>query len=94
MYGTNDTPARENSAGSVCLYHVLYAMRLFNLQIISTDGNTDNTTYYTTVTTVRAAGGNIFLPMEGHSAIAAPTTANRNSNLIYKHRIPPVLVEG
>ncbi len=35
---------------------VLYAMRLFNLQIISTDGNTDNTTYYTTVTTVRAAG--------------------------------------
>ena len=23
---------------------VLYAMRLFNLQIISTDGNTDNTT--------------------------------------------------
>lgn len=38
---------------------VLYAMRLFNLQIISTDGNTDNTTYYTTVTTVRAARGDI-----------------------------------
>ena len=38
---------------------VLYAMRLFNLQIISTDGNTDNTTYYTTVTTVRAARGYI-----------------------------------
>ena len=38
---------------------VLYAMRLFNLQIISTDGNTDNTTSYTTVTTVRAARGDI-----------------------------------
>lgn len=38
---------------------LLYAMRLFNLQIISTDGNTDNTTYYTTVTTVRAARGDI-----------------------------------
>ena len=38
---------------------MLYAMRLFNLQIISTDGNTDNTTYYTTVTTVRAARGDI-----------------------------------
>ena len=38
---------------------VLYAMRIFNLQIISTDGNTDNTTYYTTVTTVRAARGDI-----------------------------------
>lgn len=38
---------------------VLYAMRLFDLQIISTDGNTDNTTYYTTVTTVRAARGDI-----------------------------------
>ena len=38
---------------------VLYAMRLFNLQIISTEGNTDNTTYYTTVTTVRAARGDI-----------------------------------
>ena len=34
---------------------VLYAMRLFNLQIISTDGNTDNTTYYTTVKIGRAS---------------------------------------
>ena len=45
--------------GLFCLIMVLYAMRLFNLQIISTDGNTDNTTYYTTVTTVRAARGDI-----------------------------------
>ena len=45
--------------GLFSLVMVLYAMRLFNLQIISTDGNTDNTTYYTTVTTVRAARGDI-----------------------------------
>ena len=45
--------------GLFSLIMVLYAMRLFNLQIISTDGNTDNTTYYTTVTTVRAARGDI-----------------------------------
>ena len=38
---------------------VLYAMRLFNLQIISTDGNTDNTTYYTTVTTVQWTGARV-----------------------------------
>jgi len=37
----------------------LYAGKLFSLQIIETDGNTDNTTVYTTVTTVRAARGDI-----------------------------------
>ena len=38
---------------------LLYAVRLFDLQIIQTDGNTDNTTLYSTVTTVRAARGDI-----------------------------------
>ena len=38
---------------------VLYAGRLFVLQIIETDGNTDNTQTYTTLTTVRAARGDI-----------------------------------
>ena len=38
---------------------VLYAGKLFKLQIIDTDGNTDNTTVYTTITTVRAARGDI-----------------------------------
>ena len=38
---------------------VLYAAKLFDLQIIETDGNTDNTTVYTTITTVRAARGDI-----------------------------------
>ena len=37
----------------------LYAFKLFDLQIIETDGNTDNTTVYTTITTVRAARGDI-----------------------------------
>ena len=37
----------------------LYAGRLFVLQIIDTKGNTDNTATYTTVTTVRAARGDI-----------------------------------
>ena len=38
---------------------VLYAGKLFRLQIIDTDGKTDNTTVYTTITTVRAARGDI-----------------------------------
>ena len=54
----------------------------------------NHTAAVTAVAAVRTTGGNIFLPMEGHGTIAAPTTANRNSNLIYKHRIPPVLMEG
>ena len=45
--------------GLFSLIMVLYAMRLFKLQIIDTDGNTDNTTLYSTVTTVRAARGDI-----------------------------------
>ena len=45
--------------GLFTLIMVLYAMRLFKLQIIDTDGNTDNTTLYSTVTTVRAARGDI-----------------------------------
>ena len=38
---------------------LLYAVRLFDLQIIETNGNTDNTTLYSTITTVRAARGDI-----------------------------------
>ena len=41
------------------LLMLLYAVRLFDLQIIETNGNTDNTTLYSTVTTVRAARGDI-----------------------------------
>ena len=42
-----------------CLVLVLYAGKLFRLQIIETDGNNDNTTTYTTLTTVRASRGDI-----------------------------------
>ena len=38
---------------------LLYAIKLFDLQIIKTNGNTDNTTLYSTVTTVRASRGSI-----------------------------------
>ena len=37
----------------------LYATKLFSLQIIETKGNTDNATTYSTITTVRAARGDI-----------------------------------
>ena len=37
----------------------LFALKLFDLQIIKTNGNTDNIAKYTTVTTVRAARGDI-----------------------------------
>ncbi len=35
----------------------LYSIKLFSLQIIETDGNTDNTATYTSLTTVKAARG-------------------------------------
>ena len=37
----------------------LYSFKLFDLQIIETDGKRDNTTVYSTITTVRAARGDI-----------------------------------
>lgn len=37
----------------------LLALKLYDLQIIETDGNTDNTTTYTTLTRVKAARGDI-----------------------------------
>jgi len=45
--------------GLFSLVLLLYAFKLFDLQIIQTDGKTDNTTVYTTITTVRAARGDI-----------------------------------
>ena len=38
---------------------MLYAGRLYFLQIIDTKGNTDNTATYPTLTTVRASRGDI-----------------------------------
>ena len=38
---------------------VLFAGKLFSLQIIETKGNTNNQQTYTTITTVRAARGDI-----------------------------------
>ena len=42
-----------------CLILVLFSARLFNMQIIETKGNTDNTEVFTTLTRVKAARGDI-----------------------------------
>ncbi len=61
---------------------VLYAGRLFVLQIIETDGNTDNTQTYTTLTTVRAARGDI-LDRNGNVLVG-----NRASyDLVFNHYV-------
>ncbi len=58
----------------------LYAWRLFRLQIIETNGNTDNTTLYSTITTVRAARGDI-LDRDGNVLVG-----NRASyDLVFNH---------
>lgn len=61
---------------------LLYAVRLFTLQIIDTKGNTDNTTTYATITTVRAARGDI-LDRNGNVLVG-----NRASyDLVFNHYV-------
>ena len=61
---------------------VLFAGRLFVLQIVETDGNTDNAQVYSTVTTVRAARGDI-LDRNGNVLVG-----NRASyNLVFNHYV-------
>ena len=61
---------------------LLYAGRLFVLQIIETDGNTSNIATYTTVTTVRAARGDI-LDRNGNVLVG-----NRASyDLVFNHYV-------
>ena len=65
-----------------CLVLVLYAGKLFRLQIIETDGNNDNTTTYTTLTTVRASRGDI-LDRNGQVLVG-----NRASyDLVFNHYV-------
>ena len=60
----------------------LFALKLFDLQIIKTNGNTDNIAKYTTVTTVRAARGDI-LDRNGNKLVG-----NRASyNLVFNHYV-------
>ena len=60
----------------------LYATRLFSLQIIETNGNTNNATTYSTITTVRAARGDI-LDRNGNVLVG-----NRASyNLVFNHYV-------
>ncbi len=61
---------------------VLYAGRLFVLQIVDTKGDTDNAQVYSTVTTVRAARGDI-LDRNGNVLVG-----NRASyNLVFNHYV-------
>ena len=60
----------------------LYSSRLFNLQIIETDGNTDNTDFYVTQTRVKAARGDI-LDRNGNILVG-----NRASyDLVFNHYV-------
>ena len=60
----------------------LFAWRLFVLQIIETDGNTDNTATYSTITTIRAARGDI-LDRNGNVLVG-----NRASyDLVFNHYV-------
>jgi len=61
---------------------MLFAVRLFVLQIIETEGNTDNTQTYSTITTVRAARGDI-LDRNGNVLVG-----NRASyDLVFNHYV-------
>lgn len=61
---------------------VLFAGKLFEIQIIDTKGNTDNTQTYTTLTTVRAARGDI-LDRNGNVLVG-----NRASyDLVFNHYV-------
>ena len=65
-----------------CLVMLLYAGRLFRLQIIDTKGDTDNTQVYSTITTVRASRGDI-LDRNGNVLVG-----NRASyNLVFNHYV-------
>ena len=61
---------------------LLFAMKLFSLQIIETKGDTDNTQVYSTITTVRAARGDI-LDRNGNVLVG-----NRASyDLVFNHYV-------
>lgn len=61
---------------------ILYAGKLYQLQIVDTDGNTNNMTTYTTITTVRAARGDI-LDRNGNLLVG-----NRASyDLVFNHYV-------
>ena len=61
---------------------VLFAGQLFTLQIVETDGNTDNTQTYVTLTTVRAARGDV-LDRNGNVLVG-----NRASyDLVFNHYV-------
>ena len=73
-------------AGTVILLFVLvlgfFALKLYDLQIIETGGQIDNTTYYTTKTTVRSARGEI-LDRNGNVLV----TNRASYDLVFNHYV-------
>ena len=68
--------------GLFAMVLTLFSWRLFQLQIIETNGNTDNTTTYSSVTTVKAARGDI-LDRNGNILVG-----NRASyDLVFNHYV-------
>ena len=65
-----------------CVILGLFGMKLFSLQIIETDPNTDNTTKFETITRVKAARGDI-LDRNGNILVG-----NRASyDLVFNHYV-------
>ena len=60
----------------------LFATKLFSLQIIETKGNTDNATTYSTITTVRAARGDI---LDRNGNVLVGTRASYD--LVFNHYV-------
>ena len=59
-----------------------YSFRLYSLQIIETDGNTDNTATYTTLTRVKAARGDI---LDRHGNVLVGNRASYD--LVFNHYV-------
>ena len=59
-----------------------FALKLYDLQIVETGGVVDNTTYYTTITTVRAARGEI-LDRNGNVLV----TNRASYDLVFNHYV-------
>lgn len=65
-----------------CLLLGVYAMKAYDLQVVQTGGVVDNTTYYTTITTVKAARGEI-LDCNGNVLV----TNRASYDLVFNHYV-------
>lgn len=66
----------------LCLIIGFYALKTYDLQVIETGGSVDNTTYYTTYTTVKAARGEI---LDCHGNVLVTNRASYD--LVFNHYV-------